>query len=297
MPNTLIQKPQKVLSLHKELEKKKPNLSGIFLLQEKIEGWYVEVYYNAQTQTWGSPVSSAGRTIPAFEWTQALFQQLPKPTYNCKLIAEAYLEDTPFPILNGIFNRSIGDYACKDVVFKCHDFVVLEGPEANAKALDRYKTLKELLSVRRQELHIVPVLLAAAYEELLWKKYFEDIINAGGEGIVAKRAHGVYSAGKRNSDLLKLKLECTVDCKAVELEETVGDKGNNSLVLISKRKNGTLIRTVIGNHTDQNLFRSNPNVVIGKVVTIKAMEEYPDGQLRHPCFKCIRTDKHEEDYE
>jgi ATP dependent DNA ligase C terminal region. len=100
-----------------------------------------------------------------------------------------------------------------------------------------------------------------------------------------------YSPGKRNADLLKLKLECTIDALAVRLEESIGEKGLPALTLVSQRANGIEIRTVIGKHEDQKKFRENPSSIIGKVVEIKGMEVYDDGQVRQPVFKHVREDK------
>jgi bifunctional non-homologous end joining protein LigD len=138
---------------------------------------------------------------------------------------------------------------------------------------------------------MLPVIAYEKYDSDSWQKHFEVIANRGGEGIVAKRDTSIYMVGKRNSDLLKLKLELTVDCLGVALEETVGDKGNSGLVLVSQRKSGVLVRTVIGKHVDQELFRKDKYNVIGKVVQVKAMEEYADGQLRQPVFQHVRHDK------
>ena len=287
------QEMQKVLHLKNALELKKPKLQGEFILTEKIEGWFVKIHFDSKLNIWYAPTSSANRVIPSMTWSVQLFNQLPKPKEDCFLIAEAYLEDTPFEILNGIFNRSTGNFSCKEVIFKLHDLIYKSN---TLTAYQRQKELKELLrwnniSVLKEHLHQLPILLAAPYHEGLWKEQFENVISNGGEGIVAKRTCALYSHGKRNTDLLKLKLECTVEALADRLEEGIGEQGFPSLTLVSKRKNGTEIRTVIGKHEDQSKFRANPYIVIGKVVQLKAMQEYPDGQLRQPVFQFIREDK------
>ena len=291
-------KPQKVLRLSDELAKKTPKLQGNYLLTEKVDGWFVSVPYNAATQTWGSPISSAGRLIPSMEHTSTWFNKLPKPTHSGMLIAEAYIPEVPFQIMNGYFNRSIGNYRCDDVIFKCHDFVQF-GVASNALAryTDVGLLLSELNNPHADKIHRVPLLQVAEYNEKLWKDTFTKVTDEGGEGIVAKRATSLYSPGKRNADLVKLKLECTVDCLAVEVEIGTGEKGNLSVTLISQRKNGIKVRTVINAHKYQKILIEAPEVIIGKVVTIKAMEEYPDKQLRQPVFMYPRPDKDINDYD
>lgn len=282
--------PQKVLSLHKALELKNPKLQGNFLITEKFEGWYVYFEYTPEGG-WQAPKSSAGREIPAFEHFKGV--ALPKADYPMVLIAEAYIPDNIFQVTNGIFNRSVGSYRCDDVVFMMHDFVVMSIP--HEPALVRFNTLinfnNNIPSNLSKHFQLNNILLASPYHEKLWYETFDRVANAGGEGIVCKRENSVFSFGKRNSDLLKLKLELTVDLLAVRLEEGFGEKGNPSLTLVSQRSNGIEVRTVIAKHEDQALFRSKPESVIGKVVEVKAMETFQDGQLRQATFSRIREDK------
>jgi ATP-dependent DNA ligase len=278
-------KPQKVQHLADALELKVPKLDGIFMISEKLDGWFVTIEYCAKTKTWFPPRSSAGRTIPSLLWTVELFEHI-VPTESCFLIAEATIDDLPFHLLNGMLNRSVGDFACKDVVFNIHDVVYFTNKHT---AIERYKLLDEIETTSR--LRKIPLILVSAFNKTLWTKVFEEQVNKGAEGIVAKRASSIYSFGKRNSDLLKLKLETTVDALAGELEEGIGEKGERSLTLVSYRANGVKIRTVISKHSDQELFRTDASSILGKVVEIKAMEELADGQLRQPVFKCIREDK------
>jgi len=133
------------------------------------------------------------------------------------------------------------------------------------------------------------------YNKKVCMNIYDSIVYKEEEGLVAKRTNSYYLEGKRNSDLLKLKLESSFDCLAVRLEESIGEMGMDGLTLVSKRANGTEVRTIIGKHSDKKLFRENPNSVIGKVIEIKCMEELEDGNLRQPVFKCIREDKHIED--
>jgi len=278
----MIFKPQKVLSLKDELAKKKPKLQGEYILTEKIDGWYV--YFEYINGVWHTPKSSAGRPIPAFEWMD--LTTLPKYNSDAVLIAEAYIPDCPFFITNGIFNRSIGDYHCKDVKFIVHDIVQNDYLQrANVRFQHTFR-FEELRYFDRPE-----VLLLSTYNEKLWLKTFESVVENNGEGIVAKRVDSFYSPGKRNADLLKLKLECTIDALAVRLEESIGDKGLTALTLVSQRANGIEIRTVIGKHEDQKRFKEDSTSIIGKVVEIKGMEVYDDGQVRQPVFKHVREDK------
>lgn len=281
-------KPQKVLHLELELAKKTPKLSGDFLISTKLDGWFVIIPF--QKGSWELPISSRGRVIPSLAWMRDKLNATSFiPGRAGFLVAEATLPDTPFHVTNGILNRSSGDCSCFDVELHIHDMVYSED---FTDAATRYTSLAAIdLRQMLPNFHLHPLLAVSEYNKVVWNKYFEIAVTTGQEGIVAKRATSYYAFGKRNSDLLKLKLECTVDCLAVRLEEGIGGKGNDSLTLVSKRANGTEIRTVISKHSDKALFRSNPHEILGKVVELKCMEELSDGNLRQPVYYCIREDK------
>lgn len=288
---------QKCLHLKEELKKKNPNLSGKWIFRPKKDGWYVYFQYEQRTKTWFAAKSSSNRTIPAFYWmfAEGLLAQLPKPEQDAVLIAEAIIPDLLFPETNGIFNRSVGNFACRDMEFWCHDLVYTNNTKT---ALEREGILTMFMEMNKvsyfKHLEVDNIW---DYQPVLWDRTFDRYILNGEEGFVAKQQLSVFHFGKRNASLLKRKLEIEVDCLAVRLEETTGDKGNNSLTLVSKRKSGTEIRTVINRHSLQNVWRTDNSLVIGKVVTLKGMEIYEDGQIRQPTFYCIRHDKETEDYE
>ncbi len=285
-------KPQKVLHLKDALKLKSPKLQGNYFITEKFDGWYVQIPYNYTEREWEYPVSSNGRIIPAFKWVKKYLKTVnfPKPNADCYLIIEAIIPDTPFHILNGIFNRSIGDCTCTDVIFKVHDIVFL----TTAFAASRMKILDEYdFSSTKDLLQKVAILDYIPYSNYHWQYWLDTIVNRGGEGIVAKRESGLYLPGKRTTDLLKLKMEVTLDLLADRIELTTGDKGQEGVTLISKRKNGVEVRTVINAHKDIDYFKQNN--ISNIVVEIGAMEELENGQLRQPVFRCFREDKLPED--
>lgn len=287
-------KMQKVLSLKDELAKKNPKLQGKFFLTEKFDGWYVQIHYNPLTG-WESPISSAGRHIPSLAWLKEEFNSIyfPKSSTPFILIAEVYLKETPFHITNGLLNRSVGDCALRNVTFVLHDCLDVTAIALNAK--DRLDNLVNFHSYLYKhtdyQFDLVNILDETEYNYSRWQNVFDSVTNKGGEGIIAKRIDSFYSAGKRNSDLLKLKLECTVEAIAMELEHTIGEKGNTGLTLISQLANGIKVRTVINKHEDIALFTNNSSLLGNTVVQLKAMEELEDGQLRQPVFQFIRHEK------
>ena len=118
--------------------------------------------------------------------------------------------------------------------------------------------------------------------------YAEQVWDRDGEGVILLRTDSTYSAGKRNSDLMKIKLEETFDLLVTDLYFTVGEKGNDNMNLKLKDSRGCFVDVRIGKHKDQYEFAlSSP---IGKVATIKCMKQTDDG-YREPRFLHIRYDK------
>lgn len=281
-------KLQKAIALSAVVDKL--TLSNTYMVTEKIEGWWVGMVYEAASKRWHVPMSSAYKHIKAFEWVEEILQALPKFNSDHILIAEAYIPGNKFKVTNGLFNRSVGDYECKDVVFMCHDLVDLAH---NDTARHRYNCLSDVFKMGYAPsiCKLLPVLHTGYGDTSEWDRLFNAITSGGGEGIIIKQADSHYHYGKRNNTLIKLKSECVIDALAVGLEEGVGKKGNHSLTLIAKRKNGVVIRVLISAHKEKKLYMSAPNLIVGKVVSIKAMEEFENGSLRHPIFKCVREDK------
>lgn len=277
-------KLQKAKHLKDELKKKNPNINHEYMYSEKIDGWYTYTDFDKYTG-WSNIHSSSNRVIPSMvHCSEQYFSKLPNPSSNCRLIMEAYIPDTPFHILNGIFNRSKGNCLAEDVHFKLHDVIYLDDPLLDA--YQRYRRLIELPDLERLQVHS---LLGISSNQDKWQKAFETIVSNGGEGIVLKQADGTYQAGKRNSSLLKIKQEVSLKLRIIDYFTTIGAKGEVAYNLTVMRKGGASFNVVVPKHSDQAKFQEV--CPIGQVAEIKAMKELENGMLREPVFKCIREDK------
>lgn len=294
--------PQKVLHLDLELEKKTPKLFGDYLITTKKDGWYVEIWYNPKYASWDKIVSSAGRAIPAFQWLideHVLDNGLPTGmSYACKLIVEADMDDLPFHIKNGHFNRSKGECACREVRFWIHDLLT----EANLvnHNLARFFETEQFLELveSKQRKHGFPSLFRKipyhgfSSLETVWRNQAERVWNEGEEGIVLKACSQLYYPGKRNSTLMKLKLETTFDLLVNRIFWTKGEKDNEALNVELRRKTGQLITVVVPKFSDIDTLTKLPEEILKRTVcTIKCMKELEGGMLREPRFYCIRNDK------
>lgn len=150
------------------------------------------------------------------------------------------------------------------------------------------------------------------------QQFLNDILNAGGEGIVLKYVDGIYQPGKRpmwNWMKVKTELDDDVVIMGFEAAERMytgkdfttwpywenGDPvtkfhamGWIGAIVFGKYVNGTLTRlgTCSGmDEAQRKAFSDNPEAYIGRVMAIKAMEKTRDGAYRHPKFIKVHSDK------
>lgn len=285
---------QKVLELEKAESLKTPRIFGDYIIFEKFDGWYCYADFDSRTDTWSYVHSSRGRIIPAFKWTQRIFNCLPKPKESCRLIMEAIIPDMPFHIMNGLFNRSVGDCACLDVKFFVHDYIPTETYFITSReenfAMRRYEKLLECDMLRTDRIfEIVPIIDISPSKDV-WLKHFDRILSVGGEGIVLKRAQSLYAPGKRNADMLKIKEEITEDLLCIDAYETIGEKGFANINLIFKNPEGEDTHVRLSKDEDILKFHLDKNNFIGKIGEIHAMKRTEYGTLYQPRFVRIRDD-------
>lgn len=289
---------QKCLHLYDALAAKKPKIVGEYTISEKLDGWWVAIEHDVNTG-WKTPVSSSGRIIPSLDFIN--FDELkvfPKLDRNAILIAEVTHPEYPiFSDLNGRLNRKFEK--CTGVVLNVHDiyfpYNVYLTAYSRLKLLDEllatipYKTLFSEINIFN--FSIKPIKSLAFSSKIDdWKSIFDKIVENGGEGIVAKQLEGIYQPGKRNTSLIKIKEELTLDLLCIDLIHAFGAKGEPSLVAVCKAANKKQVSVVIPKDSDRLAFTTKPENIIGKVVEIKAMKRLADS-LREPRFKAVRHDK------
>lgn len=139
---------------------------------------------------------------------------------------------------------------------------------------------------------LIPILAVTSDEELIYK-YFNSILELGGEGVILKNWEAGYFFGKRNANMMKIKELITKDFAIIGLAEGErGTKYEGTLgALVVQGRNGVK-HTVSGmSDMERDLWWNNPDLIIGKVVQVNAMKELPDGTLREGRFKWVRHDK------
>lgn len=284
--------PQLCLHLHKEEAKKNPKIFGNYLATEKKDGWYTYIDY-IKGKGWNSPYSRQGREIPSLLWAKEYFNDtITKPQVNVRLIPETTIDGKEFHELNGILNRSKGECQAYDAIFNLHDIICTDTYFINTEenyALNRWNLLQSLdISKCENKIRKIPLLTISDNKDI-WMKYFNEIVESGGEGICLKRADSLYQSDKRNSNLMKIKLETKAFLHCVDMYRTTGEKGNSNLNLTLRSKAGNNIEVRVGKHVDIEMFENDKSTILDKVVEIKAMCLLESGQYREPRFVCVTS--------
>jgi ATP-dependent DNA ligase len=279
---------QKVLHFHEAKAKRNFKLET-YAIQPKLDGWLL--YCDYIDGKWGKLSSRAEREIPSVAYLNELIAKSLSPKENLRLIFEATIPNMQFHELNGVLNRKSEE--ASDVVLNLHDAIFLDRPELAFK--ERYKYANIAYGMLKVWLghwvELIPILAVTSDEELIYK-YFNSILELGGEGVILKNWEAGYFFGKRNANMMKIKEEVTKDLAVVGMIEGEGKYQGTLGALVVQSRDGTKHQVSGMTDYERDLWWNNRESIIGKVAEIRAMKELPDGTLREGRFKCIRYDKH-----
>jgi hypothetical protein len=281
-------KPQKALHYSQAIKKKAFDITKEYCIFEKLDGWYVYIDYI--NDKWQPLCSSAGRPIPSLEYLLVNFKKLKAPKTPTRFIFEATIPGKLFHELNGILNRKYE--LAENVVLNLHDVVQIE--YYKTQFMNRYRLaylyIKQLEDVLYEQVKLAQILCITKQHEH-FDFYFQNILDKNGEGIILKAYNAGYSFGKRNSDMMKIKEEVTLDLQVIDVLEGQGKYKDTTGTLLCRRKNGVGIQVSGMTDKQREEWWEDKRSILGKIVEVKAMKELPDGTLREPRFKCIRWDK------
>lgn len=280
------------LALHKykaDAKKKKDHMGKPYLMFEKHDGWYGYMELGKET----SIMSRANRAIPSVQHLADLINDQAKlHKLHGRLIFEIMIEDvTEFKDLNGILNRTKHDFKADGAYLRVHDYIPELGKSMNCWQrwclANEVVKLLNISSVRKANFLGSTNNLAEGFAEIIAQRVWDS----GGEGIILKRADAVYQEGKRNADLMKIKLETTVDLLVISLVRGEGKYANTLGALRCVDSKGT-VHTISGMSDQQRYdWWNTPSLIVDRVVEVQAMCWLDNGSLREPRFKAIRFDK------
>ena len=278
-------KPQKAQHLHLELEKKKPGCIGKdYMVFEKHDGWYGYMDH-------GQPIMSRNmRAIPSLARLSEELNDL-GAARDGRLIFEIMVEGMPkFSDLNGYLNRKSEATDAYLLVHDCVDTSLTVPFHArHALATDL------VLSLDSPRVRMARVISDCVDSVSKWCSLARSEWSKGKEGIILKQLDAIYTPGKRNAGILKIKEELTLDLLVVGVERGEG-KYEDTLGCIRVRERSGLEHSISGMTDDERkAWWNNPSAILCEVVEVKAMKRLPNGSLREPRYKFIRHDKTIED--
>ena len=195
------------------------------------------------------------------------------------------------------------------------DLLYLNGkPLVDSPLVERKQKLEEVVTEG-------PRILFSRHVETHGKRYFEEVLKFGLEGVMAKRKESTYQIGKRSRDWLKLKAIKTSDCLIIGYTLGEGWRGEyfGALALGAYREGKLEFVGKVGTGFDEGLLRSLTPLLKAReipskpveaqppyevhwirpelVCEVKYLELTPDLKLRAPSFRRLRPDKSPEECE
>lgn len=122
--------------------------------------------------------------------------------------------------------------------------------------------------------------------------YMKQMVNEGKEGLMIDFPEEKYYT-KKSKSILKVKKYHTVDLEVTGVKEGK-NKGEAGAVSVVYKGKENLVSVQLKDQKDTWL--QNPNLIVGKIIEIKYVEETVDGNMRHANILRVREDKIEESY-
>ena len=278
---------QKAKHLFIEMDKKKPDIEKEYMMFQKHDGWFGYLDFPACVIT-----SRAHREIPALKELSDLIRSR-RPQVKGRLIFEIMiidLEIDSFHELNGILNRK--SEQAEGAYLRVHDFIPNFG-FCDMPAHKRFNYAKEIVGRLSLDEVMPCLLLGFSNDPKRWHQMAEKIQSKGGEGLILKASESQYQPDKRNSNLMKIKEEVSVEMVVTKVVEGLGEHEGQAGKLVCKDEIGQLHEIGMGcmKHPERREIFADPSLIINAVVEVKAMKKLKDGKYREPRFKARRFDK------
>lgn len=174
--------------------------------------------------------------------------------------------------------------------------------KSNIKYKDRLKLMNELIGDKGKHIKLVEKFGTTNDTNVIEEK-LNEVVKNGQEGLILNTLNGKYEFGKRPKSLLKVKKFNEADVLCVGIDEGEGRLKSTTGSLVCKfLYKGEECTVEIGtglSDSDRRTIFNNPELVVGKVITIRYFEVSKDSKnntysLRFPSWKgmvYIRKDK------
>lgn len=237
-----------------------------YLVSEKLDG--VRAIWDGQQLVFRS-----GRTINAPSW---FLQGLPRQALD----GELWMGRGTFEQLSGIVRRDVPD----DAEWRQIRYMIFELPDAPGTFAERAENIREL--VRQAKVPwLVEIEQVRVVDRSSLQKKMNEIVKAGGEGLMLHRADALYETGR--SDTL-LKMKPWADAEAVVIAHQPG-KGKYAGKMGALRVHAEDGRVFLLGSGFSDAQRQNPPP-IGTTLTYRYRDLTSKGLPRFASFLRVRVD-------
>jgi len=239
---------------------------------ENLTGWYMSEKLDGVRAIWDgeSLKSRSGYKFATPSWFIADF-----PSEH--LDGELFTKRGDFQNISSITSKLSEHDGWKEVKFHIFDM-----PKMDADFSVKYEKMQEIAKTSKF-IEVIPQIVAKDNDEVF--KFLDEVIEKGGEGVVAREPSLIYE-NKRSSKILKIKKFKDAECIVVAINEGKGKFAGMMGSVDCRNENGVIFKIGSGfNDVD----RKNPPK-IGQTITYKYQELTKDGKPRFPVFLRIRDE-------
>lgn len=219
-------------------------------------------------------------------------------------IAELCCDECSLEELSGIFNPNRVEPLTteqqehmKDYYLVYHDILTFEEYREGSSKLGYSERYLQLMNVVGSGSGLLIGSNLIGSDEV--EQYAKYCINLGEEGAVLKTTDGLWKAGYRGADMMKIVKQVSYDLECIGVEEGEGKYKGKVANLIFRWKDGQTVKAMLGegwtHDMAEDIFNfyqtSNQLSPIGKVYKVYALQESSKGKLRLPKVGERRFDK------
>jgi DNA ligase-1 len=252
----------------------KPDL---FLLKtydetKSVVGWVMSEKLDGIRGFWDGKqlLTRGGKRIMAPDW---FIENYPPFAID----GELWTKRADFEGISSIVRRKNPDERWRKITHQ-----IFEVPNQQGGLLDRLAVLRDYLKMRVDS----PIKIIKQYpinQRHQVKRFLQNIVRKGGEGVVVRNPNTAYQTG-RLSSALKVKQYLDTECVIEEILPGKGKYTGKMGALLCKTKKGVLVKIGSG---FKDIQRENPPP-IGTTITFKYFGLTKKGKPKYPVFLRIR---------
>ena len=271
-----------------DFNKRKHDISYPAIGQRKFDGVRCMASINPDGSV--SMKSRKGKEFPHMEHLRKQIASLKGIPDGAFLDGELYSDTLTFQEVVGLVRRETlkpGDEdKLKQISYRLYD--MLDPDDRKAGFQKRYDGLKKILGSNPPK-NLILTENFQLNDEADVKKYHDQFVKNGYEGIMIRNKDGEYGINKRSKNLQKYKVFFDQEYEIVGYEEGTGNDAG-TVIWICMTENGDLFKArPKGTREERAEYFDNGDDYIGATLTVRYFELTDDGIPRFPVGVAIRN--------